>query len=140
MSNNNPSAVTTQSAQQVSVSVNHPKLNEADPESIRIFLNLYDQYVNEIKARAMQIADSDVTTEAVRPVDLRFCVNIEYLKSTIALGLINDVESYDGLTNETLRHYLENEANESHKNVTLERLDSIIKKELRMNMRNNDAN
>eukprot|EP00171_Calliarthron_tuberculosum_P004298 IDg4298t1 len=106
---NDRNAITTRQAAQVSSTVDHPKLNQPDPESIRLFLNLYDQYVEEVKSRARQ------------------------------LGLIHDVESYESLSEAALRNYLEGEAAESRETVTLSALDVIVRRELRMNMHNKDA-
>lgn len=64
--------ISTQHAQQVSVSMNRPKHLRMDPETIRRFLNLYDQYVNEVKARARQIGDDNPSVYATKPVDLTF--------------------------------------------------------------------
>lgn len=43
----------------------------------------------------------------MRPMDLKYCVNIKVLKSTIALGLIDGVLDYESLSDATLREYLE---------------------------------
>lgn len=129
----------TRTAPSVSVTVDHPRLARPDPESIRRFLNSYDQYVHEVIARGKQLGVSVVGPEASRPVDLKYCVDIEYLKSTIALGLIPSVSSYEELTGNTLREYLDNEAAESRNTVTLTSLESIIKRELRMDMKNPDG-
>lgn len=120
---------------QVSVTVEHPKLTKADPESIRQFLSLYDQYVNEVQARARQLGIVVTDGAASRPVDLKFCVDIEFLKSALALGMIEDADSYETLSDTTLRSYLNTEASESQYYVTLPGLDSIVKRELKMDMK-----
>lgn len=101
------SSITTQRVHQVLVTVIFPKLERADPESIRKFVNVYDQYVNEVTARACQLGSDVMSNKALRPVDLKFCVGIELIKSCIALGLITDATYYDDLSNEVLRDYLD---------------------------------
>ena len=122
----------------LAMSVNHPRLVRTDAESIRVFLRLYDQYSKEVTARVEQLTVSPATTEAVRPVNLKYCVDPEYLESAIDLGLIEDVEN-DDLTDIHLRKYLEGKAEESRETVSLEVLDEIVNRELRMNIRDKNA-
>lgn len=68
--------------------------------------------------RTKQLGVNVIGIDGSRPVDLKFCVDIEYLKSTIAYGLIRDARSYDSLTDENLRAYPENEATETRNTVT----------------------
>lgn len=53
---------------------------------------------------------SSSSTEAVLPVDIKYCVDAQLLTSAIALGFIRSVTSYEALTNEALRKYLDIEA------------------------------
>lgn len=88
----------TTKASKVSLSLDHPRLLQTDGESIRVFLRKYDQYSNAVKSRARQLSAYNATTEAVRPVELKFCVDPEYLESSIALVFIDGVESYENIT------------------------------------------
>ena len=111
--------VTTHGASFIATSVNHPQLVRTDAESIRIFLNRYDQYSKEVKARAQQLnLTGSTTTEAVRPVNLKYCVDPEYIESVIALDILS-VDSYDELSDETLRQHLEEKAEESIESINL---------------------
>lgn len=80
-----------------------------------------------------------MSTEATCPVDLSFCVDIDLLKLTIALGLIPNVTPYKDLLNASPRVYLEKEASESRNTVTLSELNAIVNRDLHMDMRNPDA-
>lgn len=102
-------AITTREAQHVSTTAKHPHLDLADPESVRRFFNLYYQYVEEVKARARKLGDG-ITTEAANPVEIKFCVDVDVLNSTIALGLIDVVDEYDNLTDAKLRTYLDEDS------------------------------
>lgn len=134
------SAYATQQASFVSTSVNHPRLIRTDAESIRIFLSAYDQYAKEVSTRALQLLSTGTaTSEAVRPVNLKFCVDAEYLQSTIDLGFIDDVDSYDNLNDDVLRAYLYKKGEECKESVNLSTFDSIISKELKMDMSDKNA-
>lgn len=123
----------------VTITVDHPRLLETDPEAIRVFLRTYDQYSNEVRSRAKQLGSSSSSSEPVRPVDFKFCVNVEFLESSIALGFITGAKDYDSLTDEQVRHFLTKRAEESKEAVTLDKLDEIVGRELRTNMRNTNA-
>ena len=85
-------SVSTHGASFVATSVNHPKLLRSDGESICVFLRLYDQYANEVKGRAQKLtATESSSTEAIRPFNLKFCVDPEYIES--ALLLVSSRES-----------------------------------------------
>lgn len=132
------SPATTKTAP-VTISLDHPRLLETDPEAIRVFLRTYDQYANEVLARAQQLGTGSSSNEPVRPVDLKFCVNVEFLESSIALGFITGANDYKSLSDELVRTFLEQRAEESKEVVTLEKLDEIVSRELRTNMRNTNA-
>lgn len=129
----------TTKASSVSLTLDHPRLLETDPESIRVFLKKYDQYANEVISRARQLRTSSSGTEPVRPVDLKFCVDVEFLESSIVLEFITDASNYEDLTDEQVRAFLAARATESKEVVTLDMLDDIVKRELRTNMKNNNA-
>lgn len=78
-------------------------------------------------------------TEPMKPVDLTFCVDVEFLESSIALRFIGDAISYKKHTDTQVRKFFEGRTNDSKEVVTLEALDKIVKDELRTNMKNNDA-
>lgn len=132
--------VGSHSASHVSTSVNHPRLYRVNPKTIRVFLSLYDQYEKEVYERAAQITNvSAVTTEAVRPVSLKYCVDPEYLESLIAFKRIKDVTSEEDRTDQKLRGYLDTKAQDSDVTVNLSSLDKIVSAELKMDMTNPDA-
>ena len=123
--------VTTQGTSFVATSVNHPRLVRTDAKLVRRFLRRHDQYSIEVSARAQQlILHGTTTTEAVRPVNLKYCVDSEYIESAVVLGFL-EADSYDALTDQILRKNLEEKSEESPEAVTLEDLDSIMDKELR---------
>lgn len=84
-------------------SFNYPKIARAKPESIRQFLNLFDQYINKVTAKAQQLCYDTMGSEATLCIALKFCVDIKFLKSSISLGLTPDVLSYDFPINTALR-------------------------------------
>lgn len=131
-------SITTTTAQYVSTTVDHPHSDRTDAESVRRFLNLYNQYVNEAKARARQLGDG-LNTEASKPVVLKYCVDVDVLKSTLALGLNDSANDYDTINENALRQYLEKEAEDFRETLTLSGLDSIVRKDLKMDMKNKDA-
>lgn len=89
--------VTTRRAHHISTTVNHTNLKRWDTESIKWFLNLYYQYLDELKARAGQLGDV-IMTEAAKPVDIKYYDDIYIIKSTIYLCLIYDAyDAYDDL-------------------------------------------
>lgn len=52
------------------MSVNHPKLSRLDPETIRRFLELFDQYVNDVEASSWQLADEKCNTKLTKLVEV----------------------------------------------------------------------
>lgn len=60
-----------------------------------------------------------ITTKAENPVEIKLSVIVDILKTTIALGHIDDVEEYENMTESKLRAYLDAESSESHKMMTL---------------------
>lgn len=98
-----------------------------DPAAIRNFFNLYDQYVVEATAHARQLGCDVLSTEAARPVDVRFCVDIDLFKSFVALIFNLNVTSYEDVSDTPIWLYLENEAAESKKTVAFLGLDTIDK-------------
>lgn len=93
---NKPSAATTSvKAEEVSTSLDDPHLLETYPESARTFLLRYNHYSTTVLARSKQITTDSLSTEAIKPVDLKFCVDPEFLESSIALGFIPNAVDYE---------------------------------------------
>ena len=132
-------AISTEGASFLTASINHPRRLRTDSEYVREFLRLYNQYSNEVTARAEQLTVHRATSsEALRPVNLMFCVDSVYLKSAIALCFI-ETDDYDSLTDLFLRAHFEGKAKESENPVTLEALNDIVERELEMNMKDKNA-
>lgn len=72
-------------------------------------------------------------------MELKYCVDAQHFTSCIALGLMANVTSFSALTNEQLRDYMADKAEESKEAVTMEGLDTIVSKELIMDMSNRNA-
>lgn len=120
--------------------MNQPRLIRTDDESIRIFLQAYDQYAKEVSERAQQFAAADPTiVEAVRLVNVAFCVYVEYLKYTIAVGFYDDFEHYESLEDSILRTFLGKRITKSKELVSLPAFDVIFARVLKMDMSNKEA-
>lgn len=87
-----------------------PRLERVTAESIRIFLREYESYVRELASRASQVVGARISTEAVRPVALKYCVDQEYLEGLLSLGFISTATTYNDLDDEDLLDYLEKKA------------------------------
>lgn len=121
-------------------SVEHPRLTRFYAPSIGTFLKRYDQSVNVVHERAGQLMASElVTTEVILPGNLHFCVDIEGLESVIALSFINGVSKYEALSSDDLCHFLKSSSEQSKEVVFLEKVDEIVKAELRTNMDDSNA-
>lgn len=110
MSTSSTKSLTNSATPHVPISLDHPRLTEADSQSIRIFLLLYDQYENEVTARAKQTRNQ---------WNYYFCVDVEYLESAIELGFI-EAQNYEA--------YHKKKAEESNEAITLDGLDAIVRK------------
>lgn len=73
------------------------------------------------------------------PVDLKFCVNVEFVELSSALDFILDVTNYAELTDEQVREFLRERLKESKEVVNLDKLDEALKAELSTNMKNSNA-
>lgn len=73
-------------------------------------------------------------TESTKLVYFNFCVYIDLLKSDIARYLIEEISSYEDLTDEKILYYFDSEPSESLTAITLTGLDAIVNFELRMDM------
>lgn len=64
-------------------SVDHPQL-KIDSFSIRKLLRKYGQCGAEVRERACQLAESEfLKKEAIRPVNLKFSLDLDYLQSAV---------------------------------------------------------
>lgn len=75
----------------------------------------------------------------MRPVDLKYCIEVDYLESTIELGFIPNAKSFKTITDAKISSFFEGLANESKKVATLAKRDKMVSDELRTDMKNNDA-
>ena len=125
----------------VTTAIDHPKLLELDAESIRIFLKLYDAYSTEIFSRAQQLTVNGfgVSSQICRPLGIKYCVNTSLLQSIINLGFIGDVTSYDDVTDDQVRDYLEEQCESSQEVVSLEAIEDLVNAELKMDMKDKSA-
>lgn len=125
----------------LSTTVDHLRLVKQDPSSIRNFIRAYDAYVNEVRSRAKQLVlqGAPATTEISRPVNLKYCVDGEYLEAAIILNRIDGVTSFEALSEEKLKTYLDNKAEESTDIVTLGTIDAIVQSNLKMNLQDKSA-
>ena len=124
----------------VSTSIGHPRLVRTESAFIRKFLGRYDQYCKEITTRALQLAVVDATTtEPVRPVNLTYCVDPEWLRSIVDLNLIPDFTDYEMVKDEILRTFLEERSRTTTTTISLSAVNSIIDKELKMDMADTSA-
>lgn len=80
-----------------------------------------------------------IGSEASPPVDLEFCVDREYQKFTIALGLISSVSLSEELTDTALRPYLDEISTESRRTVTLSSLEILVQQKKPTVMKNINA-
>lgn len=131
-------------APNVAVSVCNPFLTQTDPASIRTFFRKYDQYCRTVKSRAKQLnvnaeGSSTTTTETILLMELKYCVDAQYFTSCIDLGFITGVTSFEDMTDTQLRKYLDDKAEESKDALTLDGLEELVRKKLKMNMDNRNA-
>eukprot|EP00171_Calliarthron_tuberculosum_P004017 IDg4017t1 len=72
-------------------------------------------------------------------VQVKFCVDAEWIESLIDLGILDNVTSYDELTDDQLQTYFDKKAEESKEVLSLEKLDDLVAKQLRINMSDSAA-
>lgn len=124
----------------VATAVDSPRLTKKNSISICSFLREYDEYARELKECAQQITGGNlVSTDIEKPVQIKLCVNSEWLESFIDLEFILNADSYDSLEGVTLRNYLDSKASSVKDVVTIDMLDNIVEKNLRINMDEKDA-
>lgn len=119
----------------VAFSVDHLRLIAPFPRAFRVFLRQYDQYAKKVMSKALQLTAVDAkTTEPVRLVGLSYCVDTEWLESSINLDYIPGVKSIQELTDGKLHAYLKAEAEEDKDMMTIAKIESIIRREVSMGM------
>lgn len=126
-------------ATEVAISLDHPRLTNTDPEAIRTVLRRYNQYTNTVLARARQLTNNALMTEVIKPVDVKYCVDVAFLESSIVLGFINGAKAYKELNDEQVHSVLEERCKESMETVTLEQLERLAQHRIRTKMRNKNA-
>lgn len=77
----------------VAVTIDHSKLSWWNPKSIHQFKSSYDQTNAVVITKAQRPIVYYIGLEVFCAVDLKFYVDIEYLKATAALGLIPSISS-----------------------------------------------
>lgn len=137
---NEPSAATTSvKTSEVGISLDHPPLVKTDPEFKRPLLRRFDQYSTTTLALVKQITTDSLSTEVIKPVGLKFCVDPEFLQSSIALGLVSNAVDCEILANHYVCELLDERCKESKETVTLDQLDKLVQNWLRTDMRNSNA-
>lgn len=127
----------------MTVSVSSPRLTETDPAPTRAFVKLYGKNRGTVVSRAKQLQSakdeaSTTTTEAVLPLELGYRVDAMHFTSRIELGFIEDVTSFDDITNEQVQKCIDKEEEESKDAVTLKTTDELDETRLKMSMDNHN--
>lgn len=74
----------------------------------------YDTYCKDILEPAQQLnVQGWETIESIRQVQLKYCIDAEYLESALFLGLIGYVENYDDFDDDQLREFFESKSTET---------------------------
>ena len=123
----------------VALAVTAPKLTNFDAATIRVFLDEYDQYCRTVIARARQCYSHSTSTEAATTMELKFCVDPTYMISLIELDCVKGVSSFEAMTYNQLRNYLDNEAKEDKETMTKEAFTGLITTRLQMDMSHSSA-
>lgn len=69
-------------------------------------------------------------------MQLKYCVDAQQFISCVEFGFIDDVLSFDDMTDAQLQKYLDSKVKESKEAVALDALDKLMEKKLQMNMDN----
>lgn len=72
-------------------------------------------------------------------MQLNFCVDFQYFPSCIVLGFMDIAKSFYDTADEQLRLWLDSSAENLKKTLTLECLDELVEKNLKMNFDNKSA-
>lgn len=125
------------------LTMGHPRLTETDASSIRTFLRKQGQHVTsfvdvlhvyEVQSCARQI-NGENEEEYVLPVPLVFFANFDFVESSVNRGFVENATSYDKVTEEQVRAFLDIHAEQSKEVITLSELDKIAANKLLTNMR-----
>lgn len=121
------------SRKRLTSAISFPRLKRIEQDSIRALLQKYDAYALKIQKRVEQLlGDDNFTTESIVQTSLKFSVDRDELESFTDCGFIEGVESYETLTDQCLRHYLESKVNIERSALTESAVDDILSKELRI--------
>jgi len=126
------------------MSRSEPFLDRMDPDSIRVFLEKYDDYCRKLNALASPHArNGTLSTEPARPLGMVYCVNSDQLQSAIELHLIGGCNNVKELTDEKLRSYFNSIVEQTSTVVSAhnlgevsqqQALEELIEKDVRMDM------
>lgn len=114
-----------------------PRLTDNDSTTIWTFLRKYDKYKHEATSRARQL-NGAADAEAALPVNIKYCVDVDFLESSIDLGFIPNATSYDTITDVEVRAFLDGRVNQK-KVVTFSKLDKIVEDEFEQNIKKTNA-
>lgn len=101
-----PHSGTVKSAE-ISPVLSQLRLINTELEAIHSALRKYDPYSSTAFAWARQHTTDTLTIKTVKPADLKFCMDAEYLEPSVVLGFISEASTYKGLTNAEVRDFLE---------------------------------
>lgn len=88
----------------------------------------------------LQLTARTSTSKPLRPVDLKFCVDVEFSESTIAIDFIAGLTNYDELTDEQVRTFLKDCTKQAKEVVMLDMLVKIVQTDLRTKMKTSNSN
>lgn len=95
----------------------------------------YDAYVLQINEYVNQLLeDKHHSSESVQPTSLKYCVDREQLEFFIDCEFIDNVLSYDALTDTVIRMYLDSRIDTDKFNTLKTDVNAIMAKELSINM------
>lgn len=78
------------SSRAVSPAVDHPHLIDTVAATIRTFLRKYDQYMNVVLSLGQQVSCAEESILVVRPVDIKFFVDVDFVEFSIDLCFVPD--------------------------------------------------
>lgn len=80
-----------------------------------------------------------MTVGPIRLGDIKLCVDVEFLESSIALRFPRAARNYEFRTDNQVQTFLDNLCKKLKESITLESLNSIVKNELQTNMKHSNA-
>lgn len=122
-----------------SITLDHPRLLATDGGSIQVLLCNYEQHSDEVLSRLRQLSLSLSSNKPVRPFRLKFCVDVNFLESTIVLLITPGVTSYDETTDEQVRTFSGVRAREAKDVVNPDLLNKSVQDELNTKMKNSNS-